>query len=82
MTAKQPEAALKQHELAADGSSLKALETVPRNTQEQLDANLALMTELGSEATPTIVYRDAQGRLQMQKGLPPAQAMAEVLGPN
>lgn len=81
LTAKQPEAALKQHEMAGDGSSLKALETVPSNVQEQLDANLALMTELGSEATPTIVYRDAKGRLQMQKGLPPAQAMAELLGP-
>ena len=81
LTDKQPEAALKQHEVAGGGSLLKALETVPSNVQEQLDANLALMTGLGSEATPTIVYRDSKGRLQMQKGLRPAQVMSELLGP-
>ncbi|KPU53924.1 thioredoxin family protein [Pseudomonas fluorescens] len=81
LTDKQPEAALKQHEVAGGGSLLKSLETVPSNVQEQLDANLALMTELGSEATPTIVYRDSKGRLQMQKGLRPAQFMSELLGP-
>ncbi|AOE85113.1 thiol:disulfide interchange protein DsbG [Pseudomonas sp. TCU-HL1] len=81
LTAKQPEVALMEHETAGDKSMLKALDKVPTKVQEQLDANLALMSELGAVATPAIFYRDDDGRLKMQQGLPQAQGLAEIMGP-
>ncbi|WP_137820161.1 thiol:disulfide interchange protein DsbG [Pseudomonas sp. 2FG] len=81
LTAKQPEAALKEHEAAGNASKLKALESIPAEVQKQLDANLALMSELGGMATPAIFYLDDNGRLKMQQGVPQAQGLAEIMGP-
>lgn len=81
LTAKRPETALKDHEMAGKASTLKALSRIPADVQKQLDTNLALMVELGAQATPAIFYRDDGGRLQMQQGLPPAQGLIDILGP-
>jgi thiol:disulfide interchange protein DsbG len=81
LSAKQPEAALNEHEAAGKASKLKALPSIPAALQKQLDANLALMSELGGMATPAIFYLDDNGRLQMQQGVPQPQLLAEIMGP-
>ncbi|MCY1362157.1 Thiol:disulfide interchange protein DsbG [compost metagenome] len=81
LSAKQPEVALKEHEAAGNASKLSALQNIPADVQKKLDANLALMSELGAVATPAIFYRDDGGRLKMQQGLPPAQGLVDIMGP-
>ena len=80
LAAKDPVKALEQHESAGKGSSLKALEKIPADVQKKLDDNLALMEEMGLQATPAIFYQDEQGRLQSQQGAPRPEMLGKILG--
>lgn len=80
LASKDPAKALREHEQAGKASMLKALDTIPEAVQAKLDANLALMEELGLAATPAIFYRDEQGRLQSQQGAPRAETLGRILG--
>ena len=80
LASKDPQKALLEHESAGKASKLKALETIPADVQAKLDANLALMNELGQSATPAIFYLDAEQRLQQQQGAPRPELLGQILG--
>jgi Protein-disulfide isomerase len=80
LSAKNPQAALNEHEAAGKASKLKALEKIPAELEEQLTANLMLMGELGAQATPAIFYLDDNGRLQQHQGAPRPEALEEIIG--
>ncbi|MFI8479879.1 thiol:disulfide interchange protein DsbG [Pseudomonas sp. NPDC078700] len=80
LTAKSPESALHEHESAGQSSSLKPLKTIPAEIQKQLDNNVALMGELGGQATPAIFYLDKNGRMQQQQGAPRPDALKAIMG--
>jgi thiol:disulfide interchange protein DsbG len=81
LTAKDPQAALAQHEQQHASGGIKPLDQVPAKARAQLDANEVLMQQLGSSATPTTFYKDASGNLQMAQGAPSAETLLKVLGP-
>ena len=81
LSAKDPQAALNEHEAAGKASKLKALDKIPAELEEQLTANLMLMGELGAQATPAIFYLDDNGRLQQHQGAPRPEALEEIMGP-
>jgi thiol:disulfide interchange protein DsbG len=81
LSAKDPQAALNEHEAAGKASKLKALEKIPAELEEQLTNNLMLMGELGAQATPAIFYLDDNDRLQQHQGAPQPEALAEIMGP-
>ena len=70
LAAKNPEAALNENEAAGKASTLKPIERIAPELNEQLEANLILMGEMGASATPAIYYLDEQGRLQQHQGAP------------
>ncbi|TLP59147.1 MULTISPECIES: thiol:disulfide interchange protein DsbG [Pseudomonas] len=80
LAAKDPAKALLEHEKAGKASTLKALDKIPEAVQNKLDANLALMDELGLSATPAIFYQDEQGQLQSQQGAPRPEMLGKILG--
>lgn len=80
LAAKDPQQALLAHEKAGKASTLKALDKVPAEVQAKLDANQALMDELGLSATPAIFYLDEQQRLQQQQGAPRPELLGKILG--
>lgn len=80
LAAKDPQKALLEHERAGKASTLKALEQIPAEVQARLDANQALMDELGLSATPAIFYLDEQQRLQQQQGAPRPELLGKILG--
>ena len=80
LAAKDPEAALSEHEAAGKASTLNAIERISPEVNEQLQANLTLMSEMGSTATPAIYYRDDEGRLQQQQGAPRPDALERIMG--
>ena len=63
-----------------DDDGLKPLASIPAAIQAQLDANEKLMSALGLQATPAIVWRDQAGRVQMRTGAPEG-ALGEIFGP-
>ncbi|MCW8157200.1 thiol:disulfide interchange protein DsbG [Stutzerimonas stutzeri] len=81
LSAKDPQAALNEHEAAGKASKLKALDKIPAELEEQLTNNLMLMSELGAQATPAIFYLDDNDRLQQHQGAPRPEALAEIMGP-
>lgn len=54
--------------------------TVPDNVKQILKDNVELMRALSSDATPSIYYNDASGRLQQQLGLPNDETMQIIMG--
>lgn len=75
LAAKDPSAALQEHESSKPVTPLKA---IPPAIAEQLKANYQLMGQLGASATPAIFYQDKQGRLQQQLGAPQPQKLQEI----
>lgn len=81
LAAKDPQAALTQHEQQHAAGGVKPLEQIPEKIGAQLDANQRLMQQLGASATPTIFYKDASGKLQKMQGAPSGEMLAKILGP-
>ena len=81
LSARDPQAALNEHEAAGKASKLKALEQIPAALEKQLTDNLMLMSELGAQATPAIFYLDDNDRLQQHQGAPRPEALETILGP-
>ncbi|MEZ3184213.1 thiol:disulfide interchange protein DsbG [Pseudomonas sp. LM13] len=81
LSAKDPQAALNEHEAAGKASKLKALDKIPAELEEQLTNNLMLMSELGAQATPAIFYLDDNDRLQQHQGAPRPDALDTIMGP-
>lgn len=80
LASKDPQKALHDHESAGKASKLKALANIPADVQAKLNANQALMDELGLSATPAIFYLDDQQRLQQQQGAPRPEMLGQILG--
>ncbi|WP_249679084.1 thiol:disulfide interchange protein DsbG [Pseudomonas abieticivorans] len=80
LTSKDPAAALQQHEKAGKQSTLTGLDKIPANVEDQLAANLDLMTDLGTPATPAIFYHNDKGRVQQQQGAPRMDLLESILG--
>lgn len=64
--------------LGDDG--LKPLANIPADLQAKLDTNERLMASLGLQATPAMVWRDANGSVQVRTGAPDS-VLPAVLGP-
>ena len=60
-------------------NGLTPLADIPAPIQAQLESNEKLMHALGAQATPAIVWRDAQGKVQTQVGIP--AELQDVFGP-
>lgn len=94
--ARQPAAALDAHERAHVASnaktlasgrpkplgddSLKPLAVIPAALASQLDANAALMSTYGLQATPALAWKDSKGSVQMRQGAPESD-LAGIFGP-
>ncbi len=62
------------------GKALQPLAPIPPALAAQLEANAKLMSGLGLQATPGLVWRDAKGVLHKRAGAPQV-SLAEIFGP-
>lgn len=79
--AASPEQALIQNERDFAKGGIKPLAVVPADVQAKLRANEATMLDLGFQGTPGILFKDADGTVQMRSGMPQGDDMQTVLGP-
>ena len=79
--AKDPSAALTRNERDHASGGIEPVSTIEPAVGNKLMSNEATMRELGTFATPTIYYRDAQGMVRKAEGAPGPQQLAEILGP-
>lgn len=80
-TAASPAEALARNERAYSSGGIKPAATVPHGVRTKLDRNEKLMTALGFQGTPAILFRDANGIVQRRSGMPAAADLPVVLGP-
>lgn len=93
LAAKDPAAALAAYERShaarekaggrprpLDDQGLKPLADIPPAIATQLAGNEKLMGALGVQATPALVWRDAEGAVQVRTGAP-AASLPAILGP-
>lgn len=81
LSAKDPQAALLQHEQQHRSGGVKPLDQIQPAVRTQLDANRELMQQLGFSGTPATLYKDADGNLKTLSGAPSAEMLSRVLGP-
>ncbi|WP_241082997.1 thiol:disulfide interchange protein DsbG [Achromobacter xylosoxidans] len=74
-------AALRENEVKSSRGGIAPANTVSLAIQQALDANQMLMISLGFRGTPGIVVLGSNGAIRKYNGMPPAQALAEALGP-
>ncbi|WP_455428192.1 thiol:disulfide interchange protein DsbG [Dryocola sp. LX212] len=80
MMADDPAKALADYENSQGKMALKKPEAIKPVINEALKNNLALMDELGGNATPSIYYLNDSGRLQQHQGLPDAETLQAIMG--
>ncbi|HLR17155.1 MAG TPA: thiol:disulfide interchange protein DsbG [Alcanivoracaceae bacterium] len=80
LTAKDPAAALHQHNTVFDNGGIKASSKPSPTTAQQLNENHSIMRQLGVSATPVTFYKDANGKVQVREGAPPEQELPLIMG--
>lgn len=79
--ATSPSEALQRNERNYASGGIEPAATVSVAVRRRLDTNARLMSELGFQGTPGILFRDDQGLVQRRSGLPSAADLPAVLGP-
>ena len=80
MMSDDPAKTLAEYEQSKGKMALNIPATIKPEITKALEANLALMDELGGSATPSIYYLNKQGRLQQHQGLPDEKTMKTIMG--
>ncbi|RPH24770.1 thiol:disulfide interchange protein DsbG [Buttiauxella warmboldiae] len=80
MMADDPAQTLAEYENSKGKMALKIPSAIKPEITKALAENLALMDELGGTATPSVYYRNKEGRLQQHQGLPDEKTMKVIMG--
>lgn len=80
LSAADPSAALLENEHAFDRGGIKPV-AISADASRKLDANQALMVEMGFQGTPGILFKDADGHVQRRSGMPQGNDMELMFGP-
>ena len=76
-----PEAAMHQHQESYEQGGIEVDRARVSAAHMDVKANNQLMHELGLQATPSTLYRDQDGKVQMVQGMPNPQALLRMMGP-
>src|SRR5699024_4036132 len=80
LAADDPEQAYLENENNFEDNGIQPLDEIPSAIRDQLVANQQLMHQLGIRGTPGIFYKDAEGRVHTQRGVPQGNVLEEILG--
>ena len=80
LAADDPSAALAEHEANFDNGGVRPADRLPAGAQQTVQTNNRLMAELGVRGTPSVFYRDADGDIRLERGLPRGEALETVMG--
>lgn len=80
LMSKDPAKTLADYENSKGKLALQKPEKIDPAVGEALKDNLTLMDDLGGNATPSIYYLNAEGRLQQHQGMPDAETLNTILG--
>ncbi|MFO7994948.1 MAG: thiol:disulfide interchange protein DsbG [Marinobacter sp.] len=76
-----PEAAMHEHQTSFEEGGIEVDRKRVSAAHLDVKANNSLMQELGLQATPSTLYREKDGKINMVQGLPNPQALERMMGP-
>lgn len=76
-----PQAVLNHHQSTYQQGGVEVDREKVSAAHLDVKANNQLMQELGLQATPSTLYRDAEGNVTMVQGMPNPQALDRMMGP-
>lgn len=77
--AQDPRAAILENDAKFRAGGIAAVEVSPE-IRAALDANSAMMAEIGATGTPAVLYRDAEGKTRMIGGMPKLAQLPAIFG--
>lgn len=80
LAAKDPAAAFERAERDYSQGGIRVASDIPESAREKVAANSQLMQSLGYFATPTILYKKANGEVSVKQGLPQDKDIESILG--
>ncbi|MEN5427019.1 thiol:disulfide interchange protein DsbG [Stenotrophomonas pennii] len=80
LSAADPSAALLENEHAFGRGGIQPV-AISADASRKLDANQALMVEMGFQGTPGILFKDADGHVQRRSGMPQGNDLELMFGP-
>ncbi|GAB3630175.1 thiol:disulfide interchange protein DsbG [Pandoraea terrae] len=81
LSSSNPSAALEQNERDFDKGGVSPATTVSDDVKRTLSGNLKLMEGLGFQGTPGVIYKSADGKVEMLSGFPQGTQLSAVMGP-
>lgn len=79
--ADDPSEALARHEANYRRGGIEPLEDIPEELRQKVAANNMLMSSLGIQGTPGLVYRDENGKIGVKQGVPQGALREQIMGP-
>ncbi len=80
LAADEPAVALAEHEANFSNGGVTPAEGVAKEARQAVEANNQLMSQLGIRGTPSVLYRDDEGAIQLARGLPRGERLQAVMG--
>jgi thiol:disulfide interchange protein DsbG len=77
LAADDPAAMLAQHEQTMKKGGIKVDKNIPEEVFQQVRDNTHFMQSNGINATPAVVFKDANGKVQQIQGIPSSQLMEQ-----
>ena len=79
--ADDPSAALARHEANYRRGGIEPMDDIPAALRQKVASNNILMSSLGIQGTPGLVYRNDAGKIAIKQGMPQGALREEILGP-
>lgn len=79
--ADDPSAALAKHEANYRRGGIEPMDDIPAALRRKVASNNILMSSLGIQGTPGLVYRNDAGKIAIKQGMPQGALREEILGP-
>ncbi|MGB5235506.1 MAG: hypothetical protein WBN85_10080, partial [Candidatus Macondimonas sp.] len=80
LQAKEPAKALADNETRFREGGIAPAAQIQDETRKTLTQNRKMMDRLGVSGTPAILYRDATGKVRLQRGMTDLDTLARVIG--
>lgn len=79
--ADDPSAALRRHESNYQRGGIEPMEDIPSELRQKVATNNMLMSSLGIQGTPGLIYRDEHDKIGIKQGVPQGALRTEIMGP-
>lgn len=77
LAADDPAEALAQHQRSVKDGGVTPKQDLPQEILSQVEENTQFMRSNGVQATPAVLFKDSEGRLQTVQGVPSEQVMSQ-----